>query len=182
MLAASREKRIARLAMLAGAGTTGAELVLEQQQRALAQMRLPPEEQQKRVELQKKIHEALLSGGSWQGVPDDLRKQADSPWFASLLAFDPAQSMPKVRQPLLIVAAERDRQVPAHHAEKVAALGRARKKGAGVTVVTIPGVNHLFVSAVTGEVAEYASLNDRTISPEVAAAIVKWIGATPRRR
>ncbi len=126
------------------------------------------------MELQKKIQAAAL-GGNWEGIPAELRKQADSPWFSSLLAFDPAQVVPRVRQPMLVIAAERDRQVPAHHAELLAGLAKARKKDAGVKVVTLPGLNHLFVPAVSGEVEEYASLSDRQVSPAVAETIVGWI-------
>ena len=94
-----------------------------------------------------------------------MRKQADSPWFRSLLLFDPAEVMPRIEQPLLIVQGDLDTQIPPHHAEKLAALARARKKDAGgVEVVHLPGINHLLVPATTGEVGEYPTLEARTIS------------------
>src|SRR6185503_9750929 len=57
-----------------------------------------------------------------------VREQADSTWFRSLLLFDPAKVMPKVKQPMLIVQGDLDMQVPAHHADTLAKLARARKK------------------------------------------------------
>lgn len=174
LLAATREKDIARVASLAGPGTPGAQLILEQQAAALAKTSMSEAERQQKIELQKKIQAAAL-GGSWEGVPAELRAQAESPWFASLLAFDPTRIVPRVRQPLLVLAAERDRQVPAHHAALLAGLAKARKKDAGVTVVTLPGLNHLFVPAISGDVEEYGSLSDRQISPAVAETIVRWI-------
>jgi pimeloyl-ACP methyl ester carboxylesterase len=174
LLAASRQNRIARAALIAAAGSTGAELVLEQQQAALGKSTLTEPEKQDRIALQKKIHGAV-QGSGWEGVPEQLRRQADTPWFTSFLAFDPSVVMRRVRQPLLIVAAERDRQVPAHHAAKLETLARARKKDTGVTMVTLPGINHLLVPATTGEVEEYMSLPDRNVSAAVATTITEWI-------
>jgi fermentation-respiration switch protein FrsA (DUF1100 family) len=108
-----------------------------------------------------------------------MQRQADTPWFRSLLLFDPAQVMPQVKQRVLIIQGALDTQVPPHHADKLAALARNRKKDAGpVEVIHVPGVNHLLVPAVTGEVQEYAVLTERTISPEIAASIVRWLKAS----
>jgi pimeloyl-ACP methyl ester carboxylesterase len=178
MLAAAREKKIGRLVLLAGAGTTGAELVLEQQRHALEKLALSAEEKARRVALQKQIHAALLEGGSWDGIPEELRRQADTPWFASLLAFDPARAMARVRQPVLIVSAALDTQVPRHHGDRLLQAAAARKKNPGADAVTIPGVNHLFVPAATGEVDEYGTLADRSIDPELPRAIAEWLHRT----
>jgi hypothetical protein len=179
LLAAAREKkRIGCLVLLAGAGTTGAELVLEQQRRALEKLALADEEKARRVAMQKQIHAALLEGGSWDGIPEELRRQADTPWFASLLGFDPAKAMARVRQPVLVVAAALDTQVPPHHADRLLQAAAARKKNPGAEAVTIPGVNHLFVPATTGEVEEYGSLAGRTIAPELPRAIAGWLHRT----
>ncbi len=42
-------------------------------------------------------------------------------------------------------------------------------------MVHLPGVNHLLVKAKTGEVSEYGSLEEKTVVPEVAGAIVKFL-------
>ena len=115
------------------------------------------------------------------GVPDDMRKQAETPWFSSFLAFDPSKVGPKVNQPLLVVQPALDSQVPPHHAEKLAALANARKKAPVTPVVTLPGVHHLLVPATTGEVDEYASLTARTITPDAAAKILEWLAALPQK-
>jgi alpha-beta hydrolase superfamily lysophospholipase len=75
LLAAAREKRISAVATIAGPATTGAELVLEQQQRALDQMKLTPEEREKKVALQKQIQSAVITGraGNW------FRRRSDAP-------------------------------------------------------------------------------------------------------
>ena len=63
-----------------------------------------------------------------------MRRAAETPWFQSYLAFDPARVMRDVRQPVLIVQGALDTQVPPHHAEKLAELARARKRKVAVDV------------------------------------------------
>jgi pimeloyl-ACP methyl ester carboxylesterase len=176
MLAAAREKKITSLVLISTAGTTGAELVLEQQLRELERLKLSEPEKAQKIALQKQIQAAVTSGTGWESLPEDLRKQADTPLFKSLLLFNPAETMPRIKQPILVVHGDLDSQVPPQHAEKLAELARARKKDAGpVDVVHVPGVNHLLVPAVTGDVQEYAQLKDRTISPTLVTAIVDWL-------
>jgi uncharacterized protein len=177
LLAARREKRIAALVLVAAPGTTGAELVLEQQQHLLDRSTLSADEKAAKVALQRRVHEAVLSAKGWDEVPEPVRKQAETPWFSSFLRFDPAAVVPRVKQPLLIVQPALDRQVPPHHADKLAALANARKNVPATSVVTLPGVNHLLVPAVTGEVDEYGTLPSRTITPDAAAKIVEWLAA-----
>jgi uncharacterized protein len=176
MLAAAREKKIGSLILLDASGTTGADLILEQQQRELDRLKLPEAEKAQKIALQKQIQAAVVSGTGWESIPEEMRKLADTPIFRSQLLFNPAEIMPQIKQPVLIIQGDLDTQVPSHHADKLGDLARARKKGAGpVEVVHIPGVNHLLVPATTGEVAEYEHLKDRTITPKVATTIVDWL-------
>jgi uncharacterized protein len=176
LLAAQREKKIRAVALVAGAGTTGAELVLEQQQRLLARGKTTPAEQEAKIALQKKIQQAVLTGAGWEDVPAELRKQADTLLFKSILEFDPVKVLAKVNQPILIVQGELDAEVPPRHADALAAAANARKNRPPADVVKLPGVNHLLVPATTGEVDEYARLPSRTLSPDVAAKIADWLG------
>jgi uncharacterized protein len=177
LLAASREKEIAALVLAGAPAVPGSELVLEQQQTALAQTSLSPEEKQARVALQRQVNAAVLGQRDWTGVSEDAHRQADTPWFRSFLAFEPARVVSRVRQPMLIVQGELDKQVLPHHADKLGELARARKKTSAdaVRVVKVPGVNHLLVPARIGEVNEYASLEDRHVSQEVGAAVVAFL-------
>ncbi len=175
MLAAAREKSIARLILIAAPGKPGSELILEQQSHVLDVMKTPEAERQAKIQLQQKIQAAVIAEKGWEGIPPELRAQADSAWFRSLLLFDPAKVMPKVKQPILIVQGDSDTQVPPAHADTLAALARARKKAAPVEVLHLPGVNHLLVPAITGEVSEYGGLKDRKVAPAVSAAIAEWL-------
>ena len=130
MLAATREKKIASLVLMATIGSTGADLILEQQRHQLDLMKVSDAERQEKIDLQQKVQAAVISGKGWEGIPPEVRKQADTPWFRSLLQFDPAKVMPKVKQPILIIQGDLDTQVAPPHAEKLAELARARKNAA----------------------------------------------------
>ncbi|MCC6988053.1 MAG: alpha/beta fold hydrolase, partial [Acidobacteria bacterium] len=172
------EKDIAALVAVAGASGTGGALVLEQQQHLLDVLKVSPEEKKDKAALQGRINAAATGQGTWDEVPKELRAQADTPWFASYLAFDPAKVMKDVRQPLLIVQGELDTQVPPYHADALAALAKARKRQVAADVVKIPGVNHLLVPAGSGEVSEYASLADKQVSAQATTAVAGWLTRT----
>jgi fermentation-respiration switch protein FrsA (DUF1100 family) len=184
LLAAARDKRIAGVVSIDAPSTSGAELALEQQQHALDRLKASPAERAQKIELQKKIQAAVLSGKGWEGVPPELRKQVDTPWTQSVLSFNPASVIEDVRQPILFVHAELDRQIPVSHVERLVDLARKESKSKSVEVVTIRGVNHLLVPAVTGEPDEYASLSDLNVSKDVTDAIDAWLTRTltPARR
>lgn len=175
MIAAADEDDIKSLVLIAAPGTRGADLVLEQQQHGLDLLKVSDEERRAKVDIQQRIQTAVLSGVGWEGLPPEYRKAADTPWFRSFLQYDPAGVMKDVRQPILILQGDLDKQVFPHHADKLAAMARERKRGGRVEVVHLPGVNHLLVPATTGEVSEYARLQTRTISPDVAARIADFL-------
>jgi pimeloyl-ACP methyl ester carboxylesterase len=175
MLAAAREKQIGSLILIAAPGTLGSELILEQQRHTLDLMKVPDADRQSKIELQKRIQAAVVTDKGWESIPPELRSQADSTWFRSLLLFDPAKVVPKIKQPILIIQGDLDRYVFPHHADTLAALARARKKPAPSEVLHLPDINHLLAPARTGEVSEYDSLPEKTITPAVAKAIVDWL-------
>jgi fermentation-respiration switch protein FrsA (DUF1100 family) len=103
-----------------------------------------------------------------------------------VLSFDPAQVLEDVRQPMLFIHAELDRQIPVTHVERLVDLARKESKSKSVDVVTVRGVNHLLVPAITGEPDEYATLEDLNVSKDVTTAITAWLTKTlpapaPRR-
>jgi pimeloyl-ACP methyl ester carboxylesterase len=177
MLAATREKKIEGLVLMAAPGIAGRELILEQQQQVLSRSDLPEAERAEKIALQKKILDAVIAQSGWEGVPTDMRAAADTPLFRSLLTFDPARVMAEVKQPLIILQGGLDKQVVPYHADKIAELGRGRKKAATVEIKQLPSLNHLFVPAKTGDIAEYATLETKTISADVAAAIATWVAS-----
>jgi len=130
------------------------------------------------VALQKQIHSAVVSGKGWDGVPADVRKEADTPWMQSFLLFSPAKTIEDVRQPMLFVHGALDHQVLPANAERLVEMARTDSKSKSVELVMVRGVNHLLTPAITGEIGEYTKLEDRNVSKDVIDAVNTWLAKT----
>lgn len=96
------------------------------------------------------------------------------PWTRYLLRYDPALVWPKIKIPVLALNGEKDTQVEA----KTNLMGfDTLLKQAGnknFRTINLPDLNHLFQTAVTGEVNEYETIEE-TIHPKVLTIISEWI-------
>jgi uncharacterized protein len=97
-----------------------------------------------------------------------------SPWFRYFLKFDPAEFLQKVTCPVLALNGGKDVQVDA--SENLPAIKDALEKGGNKNfkIIEMPGMNHLFQTAKTGEVNEYGTITE-TMSPKVLQIIGDWI-------
>lgn len=96
-----------------------------------------------------------------------------SPWFQSLYRFDPQPILAGLRIPVLSIAGELDRQVPT--SQSAPALERAfAGRSHLLTMVRLPGVNHMLQPAVTGRIEEYATI-DQTFAPGVLEGLASWL-------
>ena len=120
-VAASRGGSIAALVLVAAPGVTGGALALEQQTLLLARLNTPEAERSAKLQLQQKLYLALITGTGLDAVPADLVRRSDTPWFRSFLVYDPAKVVKNVRQPILIVHGELDREIVPANADKLAA-------------------------------------------------------------
>lgn len=178
LLAARRENRIKGLALLATPGSSGRTFVLEQQRNELRRIGSTGDERRERIDLQTRINRAVLGEGEWNGIPDAVRRQADTPMFRSFLAFNPTAEMRRVRQPLLLIQGSEDQLVPPHHAERLERMARRRdRRESTVELVTLDGVNHLLLPAADAE-AENPAAGSREITPRVAELLIDWIERT----
>jgi pimeloyl-ACP methyl ester carboxylesterase len=179
MLAASKKKDIKGLAMLAAPGLSGREVVLEQQRQALTRRGDTPPDREAKILMQTRIINAVITGQGLDDLPTDLRKQADTPLFKSWLTFDPAVTMKRVSQPVLIVQGAIDLETPVSHADRLAELASTRKVPSSHTAkVIVPGVNHLLVQATSGDPDEYETLSSKTVAPGIVSALVEWLKVT----
>ena len=176
LLAAGRERDFAAVVLLAAPSSTGAELVLEQQRQALDLLKLPAGQREQRIALQKQINTAALTGKGWDTLPPAIRKEADTPLFQSLLAFEPTDALEDVRQPILIVHGQQDDEVPVAHAERLADLAQKESRSKSVELVIVKGVNHVLVPATPG--TNDPTQTDRTISADVTKTVGDWITKT----
>jgi pimeloyl-ACP methyl ester carboxylesterase len=100
--------------------------------------------------------------------------QMVTPWFRYFLTYDPRPTLAKVKCPVLAINGEKDLQVPPK--ENLAEIEKAIRSGgnARVTVVEMPGLNHLFQHSETGAPSEYAKIEE-TFAPEALKVIGDWI-------
>ncbi len=178
LLAAGRDRGdIDAIGLLAAPGDTGRAISLAQQRHALDRSPESDASKQEKIELQTKLMDAVMTGQGWDVVPPELRKQADTLWFKSWLSFDPAEAMRRTNQPVLILQGALDVQVPPSHADALEALAATRGGRAATTArkIVLPAVNHLLVPATTGEVDEYATLEDKNVSAAVTDALIAWL-------
>lgn len=97
-----------------------------------------------------------------------------SPWFRYFLTYDPRPTLTKVKCPVLAINGQKDLQVPPK--ENLAAIEEALKAGGNnnYTIKELSGLNHLFQTAETGSLSEYARIEE-TISPTALKIMSDWI-------
>ncbi len=178
LIAAAKEKKIAAVGLIATPGVAGTDVILAQQKRLLDRSTLTAEERQAKVDEQKRIHEAVISGKGLDLLPPIVRRSVDNPEFQGLLMSEPSKLVAQVRQPLLIVQGGLDTQVEPQNADVLEGLARKRKNAPPTEVIKVAGVNHLLVPATTGEASEYGDLKDKHVSEAVTRGIVTWLNKT----
>ena len=201
-MVASEETGIHLLMLLAAPGTTGIEVILDQNEISMQQQRMEPENIEKIQQLNREMFESMLSwDGSenhrtalrdklqhiWEQLPilltmkinkdAYLRGQFNAmikPGYRSFLATNPATYLGKVSCAVFAINGENDQQVPAE--KNITAIEKALKEGGNHQVQTkiYPALNHLFQESTTGHTDEYAQI-EQTISPEVLSDIITWL-------
>ncbi|BAU55795.1 alpha/beta hydrolase family protein [Mucilaginibacter gotjawali] len=98
----------------------------------------------------------------------------NSGWLRFFISYDPVIALSKVKCPVLAVTGGKDTQVDA--AENLGRIKEILTKSGNkdFEVKTIAGLNHLFQTANTGDVAEYEQITE-TMSPVAMNIICSWI-------
>ncbi len=99
---------------------------------------------------------------------------AASKWFRFFLAHDPKPTLSQVTCPVLAINGALDIQVPAE--ENLAAVSQALAEGGNTHVTTkcLAQLNHLFQTAQTGAISEYAQIEE-TMAPMTLKTMGDWI-------
>ncbi len=105
-------------------------------------------------------------------LADTLVKAFADPWMRSFLAYDPAPALVALDIPVLALVGSLDLQVSAE--ENIPALDDALAANPAATVMELAGLNHLFQTATTGAVSEYAWIEE-TFAPSAIDIIASWI-------
>lgn len=176
MMIAASDARVRAVVLMAAMGKTGREVNLAQQEEALAQATTLTEERKNELRAeQRRILERVIEGGDTSHLPPQARQFL--PWFREFLLFDPQAAIRRVRQPVLILQGELDRQVTA---DQAALLDRAARESGNrdVTMSVLPGLNHLFLPARTGAWSEYSTLTTTSLSTELLKRTRRVAGST----
>ncbi len=194
---------VAYIVLMAGTGLTGEEILYQQgnlilkaegrsdgeiareriiQERIFAVVKEEKDDADAEKKL-RKILEDAISGmdekekkalGDPKSYVESQIKRVLSPWFRYFLTYDPKLTLMKVKCPVLAIIGEKDRQVPPK--ENLHAIEEALKAGGNkhYTIRELKGLNHLFQTAETGALSEYAKIEE-TISPTALKVIGDWI-------
>ncbi len=97
-----------------------------------------------------------------------------SPWFRDFLTYDPRITLRNLKCPILALNGEKDLQVSSK--ENLSEIKKELKISGNkkYKVKELPNLNHLFQTARTGALSEYANIEE-TISPVVLKLIGDWI-------
>ncbi len=123
----------------------------------------------------------LVASGADTATLNLAFQKMTSPWMRYFLAYDPAPAIAELSIPALALWGERDQQVLVDvnlpPVRKALAGGHPASKAE-----VLPGLNHLFQTCETGDVQEYARIEE-TMSPVAMARIADWVQKTtaPRR-
>jgi uncharacterized protein len=118
------------------------------------------------------VREVLKGAGMSAAAIDAQAKAAASDWYRFFLSYDPAPALRRLRLPILAIIGAKDLQVPAD--QNLPALREALKSDNDAEVLELPGLNHLFQTALTGAPSEYGEIEE-TLSPSALDLITRWI-------
>lgn len=196
-IVASRNKDVAFVVMLAGPGGTGAEILLEQNERLLqlggadsvaVALRVRcldrffnamattavddyPAVLQQIVDKESAgmDNETLKAAQLRSGDLMALNQQMQVPWMQTFIRLDNRDYLRKTRCPILAINGSRDSQVVSDNLLKIKAVTDGRAQ-----TVLLPDLNHLMQHCQTGKPSEYG-LIEETMSTEVLRIVSEWI-------
>ncbi len=108
-------------------------------------------------------------------------RTAVSPWFRFFITHDPKTVLRKVKCPVLALNGALDKQVLPP--DNLPAIEQALREGGNThfTIKELPGLNHLFQTAKTGNEDEYGKIEE-TMSPLALDTIAKWIEGQTKQK
>jgi hypothetical protein len=206
IVAAAADKRVAFLVLLAGMGVSGKQILPMQMAALLraggaAEDALPPliklenkliaavMKKAPRAELEQLARELTRRQLEQSKPPTPVTAEQletlvkaglaafETEAFRSLLQHDPRPVLRKLKvTPVLALNGSLDLQVPA--TENLGEIEKALRaaKNKDVTIKQLPGLNHLFQHARTGQVEEYSKIEE-TLAPELLQEVSGWISA-----
>jgi pimeloyl-ACP methyl ester carboxylesterase len=197
-IVAAKSKDVAFIALLAGTGIQGDQILLLQQKLIAKASGESDEEVQKTEAENTKVYKIIKQSTSIEQLKIDLTnyyKQAlkenpngmsedqfvnlmienlATPWMQYFISYNPVPTLEKVKCPVLAINGSKDLQVPPK--ENLEGIKKALTKGGNknVTTLELPNLNHLFQECSTGSPKEYGTI-EQTFSPTAMTVVLNWI-------
>src|SRR5579864_5981503 len=189
-MSAAHNPDVAFVVMMAGTGVPGDQLLPEQMKLIEQAAGKSPEEIQNDLAVQRELLSIAEKDTNQATLEKDVRekltgkvpepqmamqiKAVSSPWFRGLLIYDPAPTLSQLTCPVLAINCEKDVQVSPD--QNLPPIRRALAAGGNKNfeVDELPGLNHLFQTAKTGGIGEYAEIEE-TMSPVAMEKVASWI-------
>ncbi len=183
------EKQVAHLLQAAGADQTATGAAVQNQKRVFQVIKNETDPNVAKEKIRQIIKEslAILSEKEKEALQSsDAAIEAQvqsvaSPWFRFFITHDPKTVLRQVKCPVLALNGELDRQVLPQ--DNLPAIAQALREGGNThfMVKELPGLNHLFQTAKTGNVDEYARIEE-TMAPLALETIANWIEAQTKQK
>ncbi len=163
------EAQLAAVWKIAGASQAAIDAVLQEQRRVMDVLKGEPDPHRAQEKLR------------GLGYSEAQVQIWTTKWFYFLVTHDPRETLRKVRCPVLALNGDLDVQVVAQ--VNLPAIEQALREGGNpdFTVQELSGLNHLFQTAQTGNIGEYAFIEE-TMSPLALEAITAWIEARTKQK
>ena len=194
-IVASRNSKVAFIVLLAGPGGTGADILLQQNERLYQLQGVPQELIGHKLDFLRSVFALSdtisnysatvlkLCEEKTQGLTTEQRKQVgltkgevmmlisqmETPWMRAFVKLNSADYISRTHCPILAINGDRDCQVLPVNLQAIAAATKSP-----VTTLLMPGLNHLMQHCTTGAPSEYM-LIEETIAPTVLEAVSDWI-------
>lgn len=183
------EKQVASLLKAAGTDQAAIDAAIRNQRRVYEAIKTETDPNAAKDKIRQIIKESIaaLSESQKQALQgsdaavDAQAQGAASPWFRFFITHDPKTVLRKVTCPVLAINGELDKQVLPQ--ENLPAIEQALREGGNpdFTIKELPGLNHLFQTAKTGNIDEYARIEE-TMSPVALETVAQWIEARTKRK
>jgi pimeloyl-ACP methyl ester carboxylesterase len=167
-------EQVAGFMRVAGAPEADIGATLEINRQVYAIVRQEPDPAKARERLQQVAADWKTKGPELAAQLEAGLPKLVTPEIRSLFAYSAAETLAKLRCPVLALFGGKDLQVPADSNLRAAAAAFTAGHVPSFTLVKLPGLNHLFQTAKTGNVTEYA-LSEETISPRALETMATWL-------
>ena len=201
LIAAKKNKQVDFVIELASVGTSGAEVLIEQQYLIPLKMGKSEEYAKWNSNLYAGICTILMDYSieksidpmnvylreMYKTAPQDYKDQMtemnfnmalnqflNNEWGRQFIAFEAKDYLRKMKVPLLVINGSEDIQVPAKSSQAGFLAHTSKKLKVDIKLILAEGLNHLFQQCTTCSVLEYGELEE-TFSTDVLLQMTNWI-------